>query len=356
MRLNKSGPLYDNNVLPNLAHHKCVSISTKRQIPALYNDFSNPTGNGHLMNNFRLGISNQSRHAHAFDAESSIPYSKENLKNKRMCVKMSKVRIFITAVTIAGLALLLIFFVIGQITIEDLNENFRTQTSSLKDNDNSLGILLENQRQEGEKTSEVINITEMSLVSNSNLTVNLLLLSNKTKRSFTEIGEMIETMSIRTNTSIYEIGNIMEASFNQLQSSSEDMANTIKVFSNHSKTSNSDVKELIIEQSNKTKTYLEDMMKDLFKNLEDKLIAVIERRNGGGCANNNLNVTTGECVDSCLRVPDEDYQSCDTCYGYVTCSHNYIFHRNCSQSHHVWDDNKKQCLEHSTTCNPSDFS
>ncbi|XP_062609583.1 uncharacterized protein LOC134271387 [Saccostrea cucullata] len=196
----------------------------------------------------------------------------------------------------------------------------------------------------------------MSLVSNSDLTANLLLLSNKTKRSFKEIGEMIETMSIRTNTSIYEIGNMVEASFNQLQSSSEDIANTMQIFSNHTKMSNSDVRDLIKEEANKTKTYLEDMVKDLFKNLEDKLIAVIERRNGGGCVNNSLNVTTGECVDSCLRVDNGDYQSCHTCHGYVTCANNYIYHRNCSQPHHVWDDSKHHCSEQSTTCNPSDFS
>ncbi|XP_062609587.1 uncharacterized protein LOC134271398 [Saccostrea cucullata] len=37
IRLNKNGPLYDNNLLPDLDNHKCVSISTKRQMPAIFN-------------------------------------------------------------------------------------------------------------------------------------------------------------------------------------------------------------------------------------------------------------------------------------------------------------------------------
>ncbi|XP_062609584.1 uncharacterized protein LOC134271389 [Saccostrea cucullata] len=247
---------------------------------------------------------------------------------------------------------MLTFLANDQSRMDDLNKNVQTQTSSLKGKDDSLETLTEYQRQELEKTSVIINITDMFLVANSNLSATVLSLSNKTKNSLKEIGEVIGTMLHRTNSSINEIENMVETSFSQLQTSSEDIAKTVKALSNHTETSNSHVKDLIKEQSNQTKTHLENMMKELFRDFENNLIAVIESRIGG--LNNSLNVTTGECVDSCWGVADGDYQSCVTCHGYVTCSNNFIYHRTCP-ANLIWDDSREQCDSQSKTCKPSDF-
>ena len=56
------------------------------------------------------------------------------------------------------------------------------------------------------------------------------------------------------------------------------------------------------------------------------------------------------CVSSCTGMPDGDYQSCNGCNVYVTCS-NEIIHddRHCPDGL-VWDDNLKRCEWESTTC------
>ena len=60
--------------------------------------------------------------------------------------------------------------------------------------------------------------------------------------------------------------------------------------------------------------------------------------------------TTGECVSSCEGMEDGDYQSCNGCHVYVTCS-NEIMHDNrpCPDGL-VWDDNLKRCEWESSTC------
>ena len=59
------------------------------------------------------------------------------------------------------------------------------------------------------------------------------------------------------------------------------------------------------------------------------------------------------CVRSCTRRQDGDYQSCESCHKYITCTSGKIVHRPCAGST-VWDDNIKKCEWKSTTCRSCD--
>lgn len=65
--------------------------------------------------------------------------------------------------------------------------------------------------------------------------------------------------------------------------------------------------------------------------------------------------TTSGCVQECHLMCDGDYQSCETCKGYVTCNSGYISAlRPCQNSRVVWDDNLKRCEGVSSTCEQED--
>ncbi|XP_062603072.1 uncharacterized protein LOC134264808 isoform X2 [Saccostrea cucullata] len=246
----------------------------------------------------------------------------------------------------------------GQEKIDDLSNSMQAQTSALKSINDTLIKITENQRQEEQKTSKIMNITQLNLEAYSDLTANILSLSNKTKTSLKEIGELIEVMSIRTNTTINKIEKMMETSFSQLQTSLENIANAVETLTDHTIKLNSDLNNLIKEQSNQTKAILEVLRKTLLTDPTKESKTDNESRIEGDSEINStsLNVTTGECVNSCLKVADGDYQSCDTCHGYVSCTNNYIFYRNCPTVDLFWDDNKKRCEWKSETCKTSDLT
>ena len=56
------------------------------------------------------------------------------------------------------------------------------------------------------------------------------------------------------------------------------------------------------------------------------------------------------CVSSCTGMPDGDYQSCNGCNVYVTCSNEIIHDDRPCPDGLVWDDNLKRCEWESTTC------
>uniref|UniRef100_A0A8W8NLC8 Uncharacterized protein n=1 Tax=Magallana gigas TaxID=29159 RepID=A0A8W8NLC8_MAGGI len=79
--------------------------------------------------------------------------------------------------------------------------------------------------------------------------------------------------------------------------------------------------------------------------------------NGGSgtgvqCLNSTNNVNN-VCVNSCVQMCDMDYQSCETCEGYVTCSNEKLDIRICSKTSLIlyWDDILKACEHKSSTCN-----
>ena len=56
-------------------------------------------------------------------------------------------------------------------------------------------------------------------------------------------------------------------------------------------------------------------------------------------------------MSSCVDVEDGQYQSCETCEGYIVCKDGEMGTKNCKGSR-TWDDNLKKCQkEVSTTCN-----
>ena len=65
-----------------------------------------------------------------------------------------------------------------------------------------------------------------------------------------------------------------------------------------------------------------------------------------------LTLTSFWCVSNCRGMPDGHYQSCKTCYGYVSCSGGILYDRDCPAGL-VWDDMKKRCEWYSTTCDIS---
>ena len=65
----------------------------------------------------------------------------------------------------------------------------------------------------------------------------------------------------------------------------------------------------------------------------------------GACA------TTGNnCVSSCKNQVDGDYQSCDGCHMYITCSNGISYDKRPCPPTLVWNDNKKLCDWKSSTC------
>lgn len=60
--------------------------------------------------------------------------------------------------------------------------------------------------------------------------------------------------------------------------------------------------------------------------------------------------TGPECIRSCTDMPDGDYQSCDSCYVYVTCSNGGTYDERPCPAGLVWDDIVKRCEWQSNTC------
>ncbi|KAI0236117.1 hypothetical protein LSAT2_013344 [Lamellibrachia satsuma] len=60
-------------------------------------------------------------------------------------------------------------------------------------------------------------------------------------------------------------------------------------------------------------------------------------------------VTRRRCVDNCIGRQNGDYQSCDTCRSFVTCSNSAKYVRPCAAGTE-WDDDMKVCTWRSTTC------
>ena len=60
--------------------------------------------------------------------------------------------------------------------------------------------------------------------------------------------------------------------------------------------------------------------------------------------------TGSRCIRSCDGLPDGDYQSCNTCHGYVTCANGKTFDNRPCPSGLEWDDNENKCLASSSTC------
>ncbi|ESO90650.1 hypothetical protein LOTGIDRAFT_163871 [Lottia gigantea] len=59
----------------------------------------------------------------------------------------------------------------------------------------------------------------------------------------------------------------------------------------------------------------------------------------------------GECVDDCSRKANGDYQSCNGCNMYASCSNGIMIdERPCAKAGTVWDDRLKQCMYTSSTC------
>ena len=59
---------------------------------------------------------------------------------------------------------------------------------------------------------------------------------------------------------------------------------------------------------------------------------------------------TRPCVDSCIGLDNGDYQSCVSCYVYVSCNYEIVTdNRDCGPGL-MWDDRDKDCLAVSTTC------
>ena len=56
------------------------------------------------------------------------------------------------------------------------------------------------------------------------------------------------------------------------------------------------------------------------------------------------------CVSSCTRMPDGDYQSCNGCNVYLTCSNETSYDDRPCLDGLVWDNNLKTCERESTTC------
>ena len=63
----------------------------------------------------------------------------------------------------------------------------------------------------------------------------------------------------------------------------------------------------------------------------------------------------GICVSDCSGMANGDYQSCETCEGFVSCSNGDKYEMPCAPSDPplVWDDVKKRCEYESTTCPPT---
>ncbi|XP_052699765.1 uncharacterized protein LOC128177176 isoform X1 [Crassostrea angulata] len=69
---------------------------------------------------------------------------------------------------------------------------------------------------------------------------------------------------------------------------------------------------------------------------------------GGQCKH----TTNDGCVKDCRLMCNGDYQSCETCEGYVSCNSEYLTKRKCSNTDIIlfWDDKLKACEHRSSTC------
>ncbi|XP_055996160.1 uncharacterized protein LOC125647711 [Ostrea edulis] len=108
------------------------------------------------------------------------------------------------------------------------------------------------------------------------------------------------------------------------------------------------INDSIKDLQNRTQSLL-TRMERYIADLKEQFLGYIYQR-FAGCCGNRVNITVGLCVDDCTNVDDGDYQSCRTCHGYITCSNQLIFRRNCSDSFLVWDDILKRCEWNSDTC------
>ena len=64
----------------------------------------------------------------------------------------------------------------------------------------------------------------------------------------------------------------------------------------------------------------------------------------------NENRRSGNCISSCAGLSDGDYQSCQGCQVYATCSNERLYDNRLCPAGLVWDDNLKRCEWVSTTC------
>ena len=61
-------------------------------------------------------------------------------------------------------------------------------------------------------------------------------------------------------------------------------------------------------------------------------------------------IPQGQCVSSCAGVANGDYQSCNGCNVYVTCSNGIKYDNRPCPASLVWDDFEKRCEYTSDTC------
>lgn len=62
------------------------------------------------------------------------------------------------------------------------------------------------------------------------------------------------------------------------------------------------------------------------------------------------------CVNNCTNRVDGSYQSCYTCYGYITCSGSLLYNMTCQvnleNNHLLWNNINGRCEIRSPTCDP----
>lgn len=82
-----------------------------------------------------------------------------------------------------------------------------------------------------------------------------------------------------------------------------------------------------------------------FINTRDVILALISDHD------NTLLFSITVCVHNCTNYDDGDYQSCNTCNGYVSCGGHVLSNRDCPSTL-VWDSLKGRCEYNSSTCDP----
>nr|XP_022313855.1 uncharacterized protein LOC111118599 [Crassostrea virginica] len=105
------------------------------------------------------------------------------------------------------------------------------------------------------------------------------------------------------------------------------------------------------------KTELTDIMMEamqlMFEDVKTELTEYINKTfshridQGGEPCNH---VTMGDCVADCYNICNGDFQSCNTCTGFITCTNHNLYNRPCF-GNLVWDDTTKTCEATSNTCN-----
>eukprot|EP00483_Globobulimina_turgida_P000980 UN00982 len=70
-----------------------------------------------------------------------------------------------------------------------------------------------------------------------------------------------------------------------------------------------------------------------------------------GCSQPETTACISDASD-CFGLPDGNYQSCHTCYGYAACVAGYVFYDMPCPQPLVWDDTSKRCEWTSRTCCP----